>query len=185
LYVLGIMKDQLTELGQKLVENSINEAEFSAQRGLINELFPYVYEASKRMSSRAISRWLESEGTKLSAATIAKALRNPKPYWEELWEEIEPAATIFGNAYGLHLEDVLLNHDVFMHSVAQPPTVEGTTRDGLDDSWHEIENATSKLRDEWYELPESAREACLAYANLNLEEAEAVENMPAVKEETK
>src|ERR1700722_17524934 len=98
------MNESLTELGEKLVENSLLAEEFSAQRGLINELFPWVYEASKRMSSRAISRWLAEKGVKLSAATVAKALRNPRLYWQELADEIEPAATIFGNAHDLDVK---------------------------------------------------------------------------------
>jgi len=179
------MKEPLQELGSELVENARLSAEFSAQRGLINELFPYVYEASKRMSSRAISRWLESKGMKLSAATIAKALRNPKPYWEELAEEIEPAATLFGNAHDIAVKDVLLNADAFYSLCNRPPSVEGTTRDGQFQSFGEIQEATEKLRDEWFTLPQSAREACLAYADLHLEDSETEQVKPTTEEETK
>jgi hypothetical protein len=49
----------------------------------------------------------------------------------------------------------------------------------------EIQEAGAKLAEEWYKLPESAREACLAYADLDLEEIEAPENKPTVDEETK
>jgi hypothetical protein len=179
------MNESLTELGEELVKNALNEAEFSAQRGLINELFPYVYEASKRMSSRAISRWLESKGVKLSAATIAKALRNPKPYWQELAEEMEPAATEFSKAHNISVREVLLNETAFTHLRSQPPSVEGATRDGLMQSFNDIDGAGIKLADEWYTLPLAAREACLAYAELDLEEIEEPEDKTTVHEETK
>src|SRR5258708_36095904 len=107
------MKIILRELGCHLVEDSKLNEEFSAQRGLINEMFAYVYEASKRMSSRAISRWLNANKVKLSAATIAKALRNPKPYWEEVLEEIEPAALTFARAHKEDPETILESADFF------------------------------------------------------------------------
>lgn len=59
------------------------------------------------MSSRAIGRWLEAKGTKLSAATIARALRHPEPYWQGLADEVEPAARLFSVAYGIEIHDAL------------------------------------------------------------------------------
>ncbi len=180
------MNDELQNLGLELIENSRLSEEFSAQRGLINELFPYVYEASKRMSSRAISRWLESKGVKLSAATIAKALRNPKPYWQELAEEIEPAATIVSNAYDVSVKSLLLDDAAFVHVCSSEPSVEGTTADGVRLSRDEIEDARRKLEEEWIILPHAAKEACLAYADLDIEESDApAEKKPTTGEATK
>jgi hypothetical protein len=185
LYLLNSMNEELAELGQKLVENSLNAEEFSAQRGLINELFPYVYEASKRMSSRAMSRWLESKGMKLSPATIAKALRNPKPYWQELAEEIEPAATIVSNAFGLSVKSVLLDEAALHHIVSAPPAVDGATLEGARLSYDEIDEARHNVVEGWFKLPQSAREACLAYADLNLEDIEGPDDKAPEKETEK
>jgi hypothetical protein len=164
------MEDEMQKLGWKLVECSMEDDEFSKQRGLINVLFPYVYEASKRMSSRAISRWLESNGVKLSAVTIAKALRNPKPFWQELAEEFEPVANVFSNAHNISVYTVLTDENAFRGQAAMPPGVDGITRDGLMDSFNDIEGATKKLAEGWFRLPKAAREACLGNADLDLEE---------------
>lgn len=68
----------LTEVGQKLVGHS-KSAEFTATRGLVIELFPFIFEASDRMSARAIGRFLEQEQKiKLSQVTITRALNDPK-----------------------------------------------------------------------------------------------------------
>ena len=171
MYALDTMSEFAKEIGSELIENSRLAEEFSAQRGLINELFPYVYEASKRMSSRAISRWLAEKGVKLGPATIAKALRNPEPYWEELWDEFESAARLFSDAHGIALRDVLTKADAVRSLVAQPPTVAGVSRDGIVDSLREIEDATEKLR-EWFDLPDSAREACLGSAEFGFDKDE-------------
>src|SRR5262245_26467539 len=111
----------LKVLGSQLVEDSATE-EFSA-RGAIHELFPFVFEASARMSSRAISRWFAENGVKISAVTIAKALRNPKPYWEELFEAIEPAARIFEQAHDCEMEHFLLREELFSLLEGKPPRI--------------------------------------------------------------
>jgi hypothetical protein len=83
----------LVDVGQKLVGHS-KSAEFSANRGLVVELFPFIFEASERMSARAISRFLqEQQNIRLSAVTITKALNNPKKSWISFFEIIEPSAT--------------------------------------------------------------------------------------------
>jgi hypothetical protein len=180
------MNESLSELGQKLVENSLLAEEFSAQRGLIDELFPYVYEASKRMSSRAISRWLESNGVKLSAATIAKALRKPESYWQELAEEIEPAARMVCKAYGVTAEFLLFDDAAAAELLAtKTPCVECTTREFGSVAYDEIQEARAKLQEDWFTLPQAAKEACLGYADFDLEEIDAPAAVVTAKEETK
>jgi hypothetical protein len=84
----------LVDVGQKLVGHS-KSAEFTANRGLVVELFPFIFEASERMSARAISRFLQTEqNIRLSAVTITKALNDPKKSWVSFFEAIEPAAKI-------------------------------------------------------------------------------------------
>ena len=82
----------LTEVGKKLVDHS-KSTEFTANRGLVIELFPFISEASERMSARAISRFLlEEQNIKLSAVTITKALNDPKKSWISFFTAIEPSA---------------------------------------------------------------------------------------------
>lgn len=156
------MKTSLQELGAKLVEESRLNEEFSFQRGLINKLFPFIYEASKRMSCRGISRWLEANGTKLSAATIAKALRNPQSYWQEIYEDIQPAALIFARAHEADPDDILENFDLFFCLKDRPPVIEGKTPDVLNDLLNEYHAACGKIQQDWFSIPAIAREICLS-----------------------
>ena len=158
----SVMNNSFKELGAKLVEDARLNEEFSAQRGLINELFPYIYEASKRMSSRAISRWLEANGTKLSPATVAKALRNPDPYWQEIFDEIEPSVLIFERAHKVEAEEFLKNADVFHMLAAKPPTLHAQSDDGIGDAFDEYDSARAKIDEDWFTMPEQAIEACLS-----------------------
>src|SRR5208283_5231979 len=84
----------LFDVGQKLIGHS-KSAEFTANRGLVYELFPFIFEASERMSARAICRFLmEGQNIRLSAVTITKALNDPTKSWISFFEDIEPAATV-------------------------------------------------------------------------------------------
>ena len=81
-----------TDIGLKLVGHA-KATEFTAHRGLVIEMFPFLFEASQRMSARAISRFLLAEqGVKLSAVTITKALNDPKKSWNAFFDTIEPSA---------------------------------------------------------------------------------------------
>lgn len=84
----------LTEVGQRLAGHA-QAAEFTATRGLVFELFPFIFEASERMSARAISRFLETDQSiKLSQVTITRALGDPKKSWVSFFAGIEPEAKI-------------------------------------------------------------------------------------------
>lgn len=169
------MEDSLKELGSKLVKDSKANEEFSAQRGLIKELFPYIYESSKRMSSRAISRWLKSNGTKLSAATIAKALRNPELYWEEIINEIKPAVELIAVQHGELPCTILKSDELFSHLEKQLPRREDSEHPSNEreasHTWqelvHEYLDACSILEKKWFSMSPVVREACLSKANFD------------------
>ena len=66
------------------------------KRGLVAELYPAIFMASERMSARGISRFLkEKHGISLSAVTIAKALNDPKKYWNLFFDTIEPSLVAY------------------------------------------------------------------------------------------
>src|SRR5450631_3766674 len=90
-----ILEDAVAGVGAKLLAHS-KSAEFSARRGLVVELFPFIVGAAERMSARAISQFLEKEqGVKLSGVTINKALNDPAKNWNLFFDLIEPSAHIF------------------------------------------------------------------------------------------
>jgi hypothetical protein len=156
----------IKELGAKLVQDSRLNDELCTQRGLIFHLFPFIFEASKRMSSRAIVRWLEAYGTKLSLATVAKALRNPKFYWQEIYDDIEPAARVFAEAHNLEIRALLSNHELFfnlVHDKSTFPTMEGRLPyENAQDLFDVYLDACAKLQQDWFCMPAASIEACLA-----------------------
>jgi hypothetical protein len=176
------MSATIADIGCDLVKSSRLANEFSAQRGLINELFPYVYEASERMSSRAISRWLAEKGVKLSPATIAKALRKPDPYWQELADEIEPSAMLFGKCHEIDVQDLLTNGEAFSVLAEHRFSPTAVSDDDVRMSLNEIQAATDKLKNDWFALPESAREACLANADWSFFSEQAARNEKTAQE---
>jgi hypothetical protein len=89
------MSANLTAIGKTLVEHA-RRVTLEEKRGVVVELFPFIYEASSRMSSRSISKFLwEKHRVKLSAVTIAKALSDPKKSWNRYFDVIEPFARVF------------------------------------------------------------------------------------------
>ena len=156
------MKDVLTDVGKEFLEHA-SEAEFSAGRGIVVELFPFIFVASKRLSTRAISRWLEeTKGIKLSFVTIAKALRNPRESFEKFFDGIEPAAKYFVNAHPkTKLEAVLSSKDVFEFMRKAPPSLS----DDLLTDEKDYGEAASVLAG-WFTIPDEARRAVLAHVDL-------------------
>ncbi|MGC9940702.1 MAG: hypothetical protein ABSE48_02645 [Verrucomicrobiota bacterium] len=155
----------IKELGAKLVRDSKLNEEFSAQRGLINQLFPFIYEASKRMSCRAICRWMENNDTKLSVATVARALRNPQPYWQDIYDDVEPAALIFAGAHDIDVRALLADHETFFNLVHENNTFPAPEERGSEHpqfSQEEYMDACAKLQEDWFSMPPPVIEICLA-----------------------
>jgi len=109
----GTNESGLAGAGQQLLAYS-KAAEFTARRGLVVELFPFIFGASERMSSKAISQFLEKEqGIKLSAVTINKALNDPDKNWNLFFDSVEDAAQTFAEDYGEPMQDILFRKDIF------------------------------------------------------------------------
>jgi hypothetical protein len=85
----------LTAIGQTLARHS-HTVKLEEKRGMVIELFPFIFEASSRMSARAISRFLkERHGVQLSAVTVSRALSDLKKSWNQYFDVIEPFAKVF------------------------------------------------------------------------------------------
>src|ERR1035437_1396923 len=165
----------LTHVGEELVRYAAEVAEFSAQRGLVDELFPYIYQASRRMSTRAISRFLkEEQGIKLSAVTIAKALKAADEYWLELYESVEPAARVFGAAHDIDTDDVLeLEAGHFDHLCGETTlNIVVNNSEQFGQNLGEYQEAVSILQSQWFKFDEDTRQTCLASVPEEKEEGE-------------
>lgn len=137
-------------IGQTLLAHS-KSFDREAKRGLVVELFPFIFGASERMSARAISRFLkEHDGVKLSAVTITKALNDPKKSWEQFFDTIEPQVEIYEKSQkGKKREDFLYDDDEFKVLL---PNLPG--RDFLRNKlWEfEVRQAIDALRERWFSI---------------------------------
>lgn len=148
-----------TEGGQALIDYS--KEEFSAQRSVIGDWFPYMYIASRRMSLRAISRWLkEEQRIKLSFVAIARAMQNAERHWQELAESIEPAARVFGEAHKATLVDVLTRPELFEALELKPPRLTRGADGTIEAAMDEYMEAASVLRNRWFAYPQEVRDEC-------------------------
>ena len=158
------MEDEFIRIGADLMEYASEEASFSASRGVVTELFPYIFAASRTMSSRAISRWLEErQGIKLSAVTIAKALREPRKHWIAFTDKLEASVRIYAEAFEVKPEIFLRSFDSFDHTAATPAKISAGTAEEAEISMDEVHGAVQKIRDEWFSLPDTARKQCIDF----------------------
>jgi hypothetical protein len=144
------------EIGERLAQCA-QEQEMSA-RGRISELFPYIYQASKRMSTRAISSFLaDNFGLKLSAVGISRALKEEKKHWQWLAETVEPAAQIFSRAHGVSAYGILDDENAFLGFSEQAPKVSG------EEGFQEYQGAEDFLKRRWFSLDKDVRDSCMPF----------------------
>lgn len=132
-------------------------------RGIIEELFPYIYVASKRMSTRAISEWLEKEhNVQLSHVTISKALKNSEEHFERIVDQIYEAAETF---------EIYCNYDSkicctsklnFLFSEGRFNQIQNDMVINLGRSMNAgaVMHVVQKIEKEWFVLPLEVREQC-------------------------
>ena len=138
-----------------------DQADFTAQRGLIDELFPFIYMASKRMSLRAITRWLEeNHRIQISVNAVAKAMRNQEEFWSRLVEDVEPSARIMADAYNVDPSEVLDSFDLFKHLETTRGVVVADDHDGIEKELRQLASAAGVIRNRWFSLPEEVRNQC-------------------------
>lgn len=127
---------------------------------ILQELFPYVYEASRRMSARQISKWLEEKhGIQISQPTISRALRDPNAFEEWYAENIEPTARRVASSFELPLEDLLFDDSTqgsYQLALAEDAAKERMSREELAD----VREGIKYLAEAWFTLSIGTRRAC-------------------------
>jgi hypothetical protein len=142
----AINEVDLAGVGPKLLAHS-KSAEFTARRGLVVELFPFIFGASERMNAKAISAFLEKEqGIKLSAVTINKALKDPAKNWNLFFDQIEPAARIIAKGETAPMKDFLFREKYFWKQVKHP-IIKAAAKMLLSE---DVSRAIGILRSKWY-----------------------------------
>jgi hypothetical protein len=147
----------LTAIGQTLVKHA-HKVKLEEKRGVVIELFPFIFEASSRMSARGISRYLkEKHLVQLSAVTISRALSDLKKSWNQYFDVIEPFAKVFERGCAdARMSDFLFNDRLFGDLTEGFPVraYKGHWLDlkALCQITIEDEQAADILREKWYAI---------------------------------
>ncbi len=114
------------------------------------------------MSTRAISAYLvETHKVTISAATIAKALREPEKHLESLIDLVEPSARVFSEAHDIALFDLLGRKELFEAASAHPPGLWGETDEDKAEAHHDYNEAARILNDLWFATDSVVRNMAL------------------------
>jgi hypothetical protein len=163
----------LSSIGSHLVADATDFHE--PPRTLLQELFPYVWEASRKMSTRRISNWLKTNyDLQISQATVSRALRNPEKQWEAFAEFIEPAARVVAHATDNTVEGVLygIESEIFPPVMEDAvPILKGETDADLFHAHKDFEEAVEFLKEKWFGVSGAARSQCHKHF-MNLDEEE-------------
>ena len=154
----------LVGVGPKLLAHS-KSAEFTARRGLVVELFPFIFGAAERMNAKAISEFLEKEqGIKLSSVTINKALKDPAKHWNLFFDMIEPSARIFGKDESVPIGDFLFR-EKYLFKKATNPVIKAIASAVVSEKMAE---AVGILRNKWYVIDWEVRLKARPYLEARL-----------------
>lgn len=157
----------IDEIGSGLVTYA-QENETSV-RGLVTELFPYIFSASKRMSTRAISKYLqEAQNVKISAASIAKALREPEKHVEAFAEKVERLARLAATTWNIDIKTVLLEPEAFENLSKSTPSllVNDEDPDGDRNAYDACQAAREFIVKIWYSQDSMLRQMALQHIEL-------------------
>ena len=155
------MSVNMNKIGDGLIQHA--ELTPVTARGLAEELFPYIYVASKRMSTRAISEWLEKEhNVQISHVTVSKVLKNSAENFGRIVDRVYPAADTL---------EIHCNYDANIHTSSKlaflfdekyfEQITQNMTLDiGSDINFGTVLYAIQKIKEEWFALPKEVRDRC-------------------------
>lgn len=153
------MTDSMQDIGKALIGHSQQSA--PVKPGLVDELFPYILIASKNMSARAISAWLEThKNLKLSATSVAKAIREQDRFFDRIYQRVLPGAEYLATLTGSSADDILANKDRALAAVHEEYTKK---LNGTEEEQAKANNLIIgiKMLNEWECLPDEIRNLCI------------------------
>lgn len=124
----------------------------------MDDLFPFVFEASQRMGIRAMSRALESKGIKVDPMTISRALRKPEVYWQRLAGRVEPWALLVARAQDVDPAQLLFDRACWEAVKGRPPMMRKHAEMG--DAFDAYEDAVKGLDECWFVLSDATMSEC-------------------------
>jgi len=175
----------LEAVGNSLIEHVQDAA--SSRPGIVGELFPYIVQASKKISARAIARFLEEQhGVKVSYVTIGRALRNPGKYWNIYFDDIEPHAWIVAESHEKSLKDFISEPEKYQQIMEEKPGLVVKDVDDQDSvlraDWN-YNNAVRVLDEKWFCFDEDILEEARFHLFKRFNEKPASQNDDAENEQ--
>lgn len=167
------LENSLQGIGEELVEHSRQEV--IAERSAIEELFPYIIIASKKMSARAISRWFtDQKNIPISAASVAKAIREQDRYCELIYKRARVGADYLANLSAFTPDEILADQrDEWKTILSEYETKLNGTAEEKARSKELIIGI--KMLNEWTGLPDDIRELCIEKCITNKTKGESKE----------
>lgn len=155
----GLEQETIQDMGNELIEHA--QQEMIPVRGKLEELFPYIVIASRHMSARAISRWFtDKKGLKISAASVAKAIREKEHYCKLIVDRARTGAEYLANLSDFDADSILVNKDGALDALSSEydANLNGTEEQRARSK--ELIMGLKMLR-EWEELPDEIRTLCM------------------------
>jgi hypothetical protein len=147
----------IESVGNSLIEYVRDAA--ATRPGIVEELFPYIVQASKKISARGIARFLEERhGVKVSYVTIGRALRNPEKYWNRYYDEIESHARCVGESHGKPLKDFMSEPEKYQAMLETKPVYQADSAESALDAMGQYEHAITVLDEKWFCFDEAILE---------------------------
>ena len=132
---------------------------------LTTQLFPFLFLASRRMTTREMSAWLETtKGVKLSGPMISKGLQRPELHLRRIAEHVQPLAAYIAAAHGLDAERLLFGGDT--ETGASDLKTFGEHLFGASEHYSDgVHEAYEILAESWGPIPEEVKFMCHRYLN--------------------
>src|SRR5215470_11466403 len=147
-------------VGKNLLKHS-NAQPVRVPEGFLGYIYPQVLVASRRMTVREVSHWLEQkEGVYVSAVTVAKALREPAKNWDIFWRQrLWSSVADVCRAHDVKPEDFLFSRDAFIRLKRSKPILRLKHADDSTEEFFRIagyNSALKEIEDSWFSVDDKA-----------------------------
>jgi hypothetical protein len=130
---------------------------------LTTQLFPYLFLASRKMTTREMSAWLDqTKGIKLSGVAISKGLKRPELHLRRIADFIQFPAAFLGSLYRWDMELLLFEEDERTGKSQLTLLAENIFNDP-DAPSKDVISALETLQTIWAPIPQEVKYMCRRY----------------------
>ncbi len=132
----------------------------AAPKDVLTDLYPFIFTASKRMSGREVSEFLEKNyNIKISQPTLARALKEPEAYTADFSKDAYEAANLVKVLLGLDSIWEVLNGTAYAHFIVDEHDYEESGRREKFETAL-VRQALKELEDGWLSVSKDFRDLC-------------------------